>query len=128
MTERDGPRYTVIYDGQCGVCKSLAARLVKMDAHRVFETVPSQLADVSTRFPWIPSSAYAESLQLVRASDNKTWQGAAAVEEIVRRLRAGWIVSWVFAIPFVRPMAERIYRWFAASRNELGCGEHCKRR
>ncbi|MEO6865295.1 MAG: DUF393 domain-containing protein [Gemmatimonadaceae bacterium] len=128
MTERDGERYTVIYDGRCGVCTRLAATLAKMDTRGVFETVPSQLAIVQGRFPWIPPNAYSESLQLVRMSDNMTWQGAAAMEEIVGRLRAGWIFSWIFAVPFARPVAERAYRWFAAHRNELGCGERCQRR
>lgn len=99
-----------------------------MDTRGVFEPVPSQLSGVQDRFPWIPPSAYGESLQLVRTSDNTTWQGAAAVEEIISRLRAGWIFSWIFAIPFARPVAERAYRWFAAHRNKLGCGDHCQRR
>ena len=36
------------------------------------------------------------------------------------------ISSWIFSIPFVRPLAERFYRWFARNRYRLGCGEHCQ--
>ncbi|MEO7963147.1 MAG: DCC1-like thiol-disulfide oxidoreductase family protein [Gemmatimonadaceae bacterium] len=53
------------------------------------------------------------------------WQGAAAIEEIVRALPKGRLVSWMFAIPFARPIADRFYRWFARHRRQLGCGSHC---
>jgi predicted DCC family thiol-disulfide oxidoreductase YuxK len=122
---RPAAPYTVIYDGHCGVCTRLVHRLAKLDRKRVFEIVPSQPAEVRTRFPWISSEQFAESLQLVRDSDERTWQGAAAVEEIIRRLESGWVVSWLFDIPFARPIADRLYRWFADHRHELGCGDHC---
>ncbi|HEY5085798.1 MAG TPA: DCC1-like thiol-disulfide oxidoreductase family protein [Gemmatimonadaceae bacterium] len=126
MTDHAGGLYTVIYDGHCGVCTRLSTRLAALDKRRVFEIIPSQLPEVLARFPWIPPKAYSESLQLVRNSDQRRWQGAAAVEEIVNALHSGWIVSWIFAIPFARPIAERLYRWFADHRNELGCGVHCQ--
>jgi predicted DCC family thiol-disulfide oxidoreductase YuxK len=118
--------YTVIYDGQCGMCQRLVKRLEILDTRHDFEVVSSQESSVLDRFPWIPQEAYAESLQLVRQRDARTWQGAAAVEEILSRLRAGRWVSWLFSIPFGRHVADRLYRWFADHRHELGCGEHCR--
>ncbi|HEY7899092.1 MAG TPA: DUF393 domain-containing protein [Gemmatimonadaceae bacterium] len=122
--ERTRP-YTVLYDGHCGVCRRLAKRLAALDRRSVFEMVPSQQPDVPERFPWIPASAFAETLQLVRNSDKRTWQGAMAVEEILRRLRGGWLVVWVFSVPFGRRLADRLYRWFADHRHVAGCGERC---
>jgi predicted DCC family thiol-disulfide oxidoreductase YuxK len=119
-------RYSVIYDGDCRICARLVARLARLDARGAFDIIPSQHPSVRGRFPWISERAYAESLQLVRNADGRTWQGAAAVEEIIRGLRAGWLLSWIFAIPLVRPIAERLYRWFADHRGELGCADHCK--
>lgn len=116
----------MIYDGHCAMCTGLAIKLGKADTSGVFEIVPSQLTGVHDRFPWIAPEAYAESLQVVRNSDNRTWQGAAAVEQIVSELRAGWFLSWLFAIPFGRPIADRLYRWIADHRHELGCGDHCR--
>jgi predicted DCC family thiol-disulfide oxidoreductase YuxK len=116
----------VIYDGNCGVCSRLVARLATLDERGAFEIVPSNAEGVRARFPWIPAVSYDESLQLVRNSDGRTLQGAAAVEEIVRNVRTGWLVTWMFAIPFARPIAERMYRWFARHRGELGCDEHCQ--
>jgi len=130
--QSDAPRtvdphrpYTIVYDGACKVCQALVRRLQKWDRHRVFEIVPSQLAGVHARFPWIPARAYTESVQCIRR-DGRTWQGAAALEQIIDQLPKGKLITWVFSIPFVRPLAERLYRWFALNRYRLGCGEHCQ--
>jgi predicted DCC family thiol-disulfide oxidoreductase YuxK len=119
-------RYTIVYDGACKVCKALVRRLAKWDRDHVFEVVPSQGVGVQVRFPWIPERAYAQSVQLIRRRDGRTWQGAAALEEIIDQLPKGKLITWVFSIPFVRPLAERFYRWFARNRYRLGCGEHCQ--
>ena len=126
MREATGTQLTVVYDGHCGVCTRLVQRVARLDTHHVLEIIPSQAPGVRDRFPWIPAGAYDESLQVVRASDGRTWQGAAAVEEIIKALRAGRVVSWLFRIPFARRVAERAYRWFADHRGELGCGDHCQ--
>jgi predicted DCC family thiol-disulfide oxidoreductase YuxK len=122
-----GRRLTVVYDGDCKVCTRLSRLLAAWDTRRQFEIVPSQAPGVKARFPWIPPRAYAESLQVIDQS-GRTWQGAAALERIIDALPRGRLLSWVFSIPFVRPLAERLYRWFARNRYRLGCGEHCSYR
>lgn len=120
----EGRSWTVVYDGHCKVCGRLARTLGVLDRKRVFEILPSQAPGLHARFPWIPARAYTESLQLV-GPGGRTEQGAAAIERIIRLLPPGPLVSWVFAIPFVRPAADRFYRWFARNRYKLGCGDHC---
>ena len=120
-----GRAYTIVYDGACKVCQGLVRRVEKWDRGGVFEIIPSQGQSVHVRFPWIPARAYAQSVQLIRR-DGRTWQGAAALEEIIDHLPKGKLITWVFSIPFVRPLAERFYRWFARNRYRLGCGEHCQ--
>lgn len=122
-----GRDYTVVYDGDCKVCTRLATMLRRWDTRHRFEIVTSQTPGVPARFPWIPASAYLESIQVVDRS-GRTWQGAAALETIIDALPKGKFVSWVFSIPFVRPLAERFYRWFARNRYRLGCGAHCSYR
>ncbi|MGI8548318.1 MAG: thiol-disulfide oxidoreductase DCC family protein, partial [Gemmatimonadaceae bacterium] len=120
--------YTVIYDGNCKVCGKVVGVLVRRDRQGVLEVVPSQAPGVHGRFPWIPLRAYAESVQVVRNTDGKTWQGAAAIEAIINAMPKGWLIGWIFKIPFIRPTAERFYRWFARNRYQLGCGAHCEYR
>ena len=122
-----GRPYVVVYDGHCKVCTRLARALARWDSHRVFDVVASQADGVQARFPWIPPQAYRESLQLV-GPGGRTWQGAAAVEEILDRLPKGRMVTWIFSLPFARRIAERLYRAFARNRYRLGCGEHCQYR
>jgi len=122
-----GRPYTCVYDGTCKVCTRLANVLRKWDRDRKIEVVASQVPGVAARFPWIPARAYAEALQLV-GPGGRTWQGAAAIEELLDILPKGKLASWIFKIPFVRVLADRVYKWFARNRYRLGCGEHCQSR
>jgi predicted DCC family thiol-disulfide oxidoreductase YuxK len=118
--------YTVVYDGNCKVCGKIVRALAKWDRNNQLEMIPSQTPGLATRFPWIPERAYIESLQLIRARDGKTWQGAASIEQLLDVLPKGRLVSWIFSIPFARPIGEKVYRWFARNRYQLGCGDHCQ--
>ena len=121
-----GRAYVLVYDGNCTVCGKLVRMLQKWDREsQRLEIVPSQAPGVQARFPWIPARAYRESVQLV-GPHGRTWQGAAAVEQVIDLMPKGGFVTWVFSIPFARPLAERFYRWFARNRYRLGCGEHCQ--
>jgi predicted DCC family thiol-disulfide oxidoreductase YuxK len=122
-----GRPYTVVYDGTCKVCGRLVRMLRKWDRRGVLEIVPSQHPGVKARFPWIPAKAYTESVQFI-TRDGRTFQGARAIEEIIDTMPKGKLITWVFSIPFVRPLAEKFYRWFARNRYKLGCGEHCQLR
>ena len=120
-----GRPYTVIYDGHCKVCGRMVKLLKKCDRNHILEIIPSQATGVHARFPWIPAQAYTESVQVIRNRDGKTWQAAAALEELLEIMPKGWLISWLFKIPFVRPLVDRFYRWFARNRYRMGCGDHC---
>ena len=122
-----GRQFTVVFDGDCRVCTRLSNVLRQWDGGRALEVVSSQRQGVMARFPWIPPRAYAEALQLV-AADGTTWQGSAAVEQLLHLLPRGRLVAWVFKVPYVRVLADRFYRWFARNRYRLGCGSHCQSR
>jgi predicted DCC family thiol-disulfide oxidoreductase YuxK len=127
LARERGRPYTCVYDGTCNVCTRLANALRRWDRDGRIEVVPSQAPGVTARFPWIPARAYAEALQLIGPA-GQTWQGAAAVEELLNILPRGRLVSWLFRIPLVRVVANRTYKWFARNRYRLGCGEHCQSR
>ena len=120
-----GRRYAVIFDGDCKVCGRTAKLLARWDREGELEIIPSQTPGLSERYPWIPERAYTESLQVVRSVDGRTWQAAAALEELLNVLPKGRLISWLFRIPFARPLADRFYRWFARNRYRMGCGDHC---
>jgi predicted DCC family thiol-disulfide oxidoreductase YuxK len=121
-----GRRYTVVYDGHCKVCGRMVKMLMKWDRNHELEISPSQTPGIRARFAWIPPRAYVESVQVVRTTDGRTWQGAGALEELLNVLPKGRLISWLFKIPFVRPLVDLFYRWFARNRYRFGCGEHCQ--
>ena len=123
--EEGSRRYAVIYDGQCKVCSRSMKLLTKWDRNRDLEIIPSQAPGLRERFAWIIPRAYVDSIQVVRTRDGRTWQGAGALEELLNILPKGRLVSWLFTIPFVRPLADRFYRLFARNRYRLGCEDHC---
>jgi len=124
-TGESGRLYTVIYDGQCKVCGRMVALLTKWDRNHELEIIPSQASGVQERFPWIPPPAFVESVQVVRTGDGRTWQAAAALEELLNVLPKGRLISWLFKIPYARPIADWFYRWFARNRYRMGCRDHC---
>jgi predicted DCC family thiol-disulfide oxidoreductase YuxK len=125
VTGEESPRYTVIYDGDCKVCSRSVKVLTTWDRNEELLTIPSQTPGLQAKFPWITPGAYVESIQVVRNRDGRTWQGAAALEELLNALPKGRLISWLFMIPFARPLVDKFYRWFARNRYRLGCGEHC---
>jgi len=120
-----GRPYTVIYDGACRVCGRMVRLLRAWDAREEIEMIPFQNTTVLDRFPWIPSEAYAEAMQLV-GPDGRTWQGGDAIEQLLKVLPYGGAVGWAFRIPGFGALFGRFYRWFARNRYKFGCGEHCQ--
>lgn len=117
--------YTVIYDGTCRVCTRSVKMLDSWDRNHELEIIPSQAPGTRQRFPWTPAGAYAESVQVIRTSDGRTWQAGAALEELLKVLPKGRSVSWLFKIPFARPLADSLYGWFARNKYKMGCSDHC---
>lgn len=122
-----GRPYTVVYDGHCKVCNRLVGLLRAWDRNDEIEIVPSQNTSVYLRFPWIPPEAYVEAMQMI-GPGGQTWQGAAAIEQLLKVLPVGGALGWVFRVPFVGALIDRFYRWFARNRYRFGCGEHCQTR
>ena len=119
-----GRPYTLVFDGMCRICNPLADLVRQWDRRHRIEVIPSQTSGLLPRFPWIPREAYGKAIQLV-GPGGQTWQGAQAVEQLLTILPRGRLISWVFRIPGVRILADRIYRWVARNRYRMGCGEHC---
>ncbi len=121
MSERP---YTLVYDGDCRFCVRSVDLISSWDRGGAVELVPFQRGGFGERFPWIPADAYREALQLI-GPGQETWSGAAAAERLVKILPGGRPLGCLFALPFVRPLADRAYRLVARNRYRLGCGAHC---
>ncbi len=116
--------YTLIYDGECGICRRSVRWVQERDREERIELVPYQDPTVPERFPEIPRDDMERAMQLV-ARDGARWEGARALEEILAILPGWRVAAPLFRIPGVRRVAGWIYRWVATNRRHLGCGEHC---
>jgi predicted DCC family thiol-disulfide oxidoreductase YuxK len=111
-------RPLLVFDGDCGFCRSWVARWRRTVGERV-DYEPFQTAFV--RFPTIPRSRFRRSLQLI-APDGEVFEGAEAVFRTIalapghagRRLLAAYL-----QVPGARTVCEWGYRWVADHRPAL---------
>jgi predicted DCC family thiol-disulfide oxidoreductase YuxK len=116
MTGPEQP--TLIYDGECGMCRALAARLASWDREHRMAQVPFQDQRVVARFG-IALPALAAAMHLV-LPDGRVFAGADALPEILRLVPAPrrWL-RFVFSLPGAQAAARRAYRWVALRRRCL---------
>jgi predicted DCC family thiol-disulfide oxidoreductase YuxK len=110
-------RPTVIYDGECGVCRESVAKLQAWDRDQRFAVVPFQDLDAVARFG-IALPALAAAMHLI-VPDGRVFAGADAVPEILRLLPGKRWLRWFFWIPGARSVARRVYRYIARRRHCL---------
>ena len=115
----DGPRPTLIYDGECGFCQRSVALLRRWDREQRIALVPFQDQARVAAFG-IPLPALAAAMHLVLPPpDGRVLAGADAVPELLRRLPGkGWL-AWGFRIPGIPLVARRLYGWIARRRRCL---------
>src|SRR2546427_6419387 len=89
-----GPeRPTLIYDGECGMCRALVARLAVWDREHRIALVPFQDEAVVTRFG-IGLPALAAAMHLV-LPDGRVSAGADAGPELLRRTHEALVATGV---------------------------------
>lgn len=111
-------RYTVIYDGECGICRRSVELLRDWDAHDRLRLLPFQAPGVMDRYPELSEREFREAVQVI-APDGRHWSGADAVEHALAQTPRGRRFTWLFKLPFARPIARRVYRWVARHRPML---------
>ncbi len=113
-----GSKYTVIYDGTCGMCSKSVQRIRKLDKQGVFEYVPYQAPDLLKRFPQVDLKACEGELFVVTPS-GELKGGPKGVAEILRA--CGWRVTpALMDAPGMNWLARRVYNVIAANRKSIG--------
>ncbi|HKY32575.1 MAG TPA: DUF393 domain-containing protein [Candidatus Polarisedimenticolia bacterium] len=117
-------RATLLYDGDCGLCRRWVARLERRDARGLLETIPFQDPGVSSRFPALSREALEREVHLVLPG-GRVERGAAALPHVLRRLPRWRRVAWVVELPGISALAGAVYRAVARNRGRLGGGGRC---
>jgi predicted DCC family thiol-disulfide oxidoreductase YuxK len=108
---------TLIYDGECGVCRNAVELLRRWDREQLLRFLPFQDGVAVARFG-IELPALAAAMHLI-LRDGRVYAGADAIPELLRLFpEKRWLVP-LFRIPGVLPVARRIYAWIAVRRHCL---------
>lgn len=110
-------RPTLIYDGECGICRRAVTLLKRWDREHKLHYVPFQDGATVSRFG-VALPALAAAMHLV-LPDGRVYPGADAVPELLRLFPGKRWLAPLFAIPGLRPLARRIYAWVALRRHCL---------
>jgi len=108
---------TLIYDGECGICRTSVELVRRWDREHVLRVVPFQDAAAVARFP-IALPALAAAMHLV-LPDGRVYAGADAIPELLRLFPGKRWLALLFRIPGVLPLARRMYAQIAVRRHCL---------
>ncbi|HEX4600204.1 MAG TPA: DUF393 domain-containing protein [Gemmatimonadales bacterium] len=110
-------RPTLIYDGECGFCRTWVERVRRWDREHRLATVPFQdEARVAAFGVALPALAAAMHLVL---PDGRVFAGADAAPELLRLLPGKRWLAALFRVPGVLPVARRVYAGIARRRRCL---------
>jgi predicted DCC family thiol-disulfide oxidoreductase YuxK len=106
---------TVLYDGNCGLCRASVARARRLDCRRRIEFLDLHDPSAQMRFPQIDREVAMRWMQAVDAR-GRVWSGADAWARI-GLLLPGWnLLAWILVIPGVRWVAAKVYALIARNR------------
>jgi len=109
-------RPTMLYDGDCGVCRAAVDRWREATGDRI-EYAPYQ--EAAARFPQIDERQFRRAVHLVEA-DGRVSRGAEAVFRAMALCgRKRWLL-WLYEhLPPARFASDKAYRWYAANRKPI---------
>ena len=117
----EGRPWTLVYDGNCGVCGKAVRAIERWDRRHGSSFSPRRTRAYRP-VPMDSAEAYADAMQLI-GPGGRTSQGAMQSRSCFEFLPRGWVFGWVFKLPLVGWLADKFYRWFARNRYRFGCGD-----
>jgi predicted DCC family thiol-disulfide oxidoreductase YuxK len=109
------PELTVLYDGECGLCRASVARLRRMDPGGRIELVDLHAPDAPARFPPVDRE---EAMRWMQAVDRagRVYSGADAWARIGLALPGWKLIAGLLLAPGIHFVARHVYAWVARNR------------
>jgi predicted DCC family thiol-disulfide oxidoreductase YuxK len=106
---------TVLFDGDCALCRASAERVRRLDRLRRVELLDLHDPSVPARFPQVDRD---RALRLMQAVDSsgRVSSGVDAWAEIARRIPGWRLASVLLRVPGIHAVAESVYAWVARNR------------
>ncbi len=114
-------RPVLLYDGDCGFCRTWIRRLERWDVHQQIQCLPSNERSTIPDLPPLSDEALNRAMHLI-TPDGQIFAGGCALPEMLPYLRGGRWLRPVFAIPGIQAVTNRVYVWVAEHRHGLGSG------
>lgn len=121
--DRRNDRYILIFDGQCGFCRSQVARLARWDRRQILTFLPLQDPLVTEWFPELSHERLMKEM-ILATPDGRLHGGAAAFKVLTRKLPRLWLVAPLFHIPWTMPIWQWAYQLVARNRYRLWARKH----
>lgn len=104
---------TLIYDGDCGICKRWVTYWAGLTGAQV---IYRAYQDAAKDYPGIPLDAFRRAIQFVEP-DGQVYSGAAATYRVLRYAPGRRVWWWMYVhVPGFAPAAEWAYTFFARRR------------
>ena len=111
-------KFIVLYDGQCGSCQAWVSRMKKLDTKGRTEAVPVSAEVLSGIQLPLNLDDCLRQLHVV-TPEHKVYVGWDAVARIARLFPLTWPVGALGALPVLRGLGRRLYRYVAAHRHAI---------
>ncbi len=116
--------YTMLYDGNCRMCRQQAEWVAMYDEQRQIELLDANSTAARERFPQISHEEAMGQLHVV-GPDGTIYRGAEAVRELLLRLPALRGLGELMSLPGALTVAEPIYNFIARNRYLFGGNPVC---
>ncbi len=125
MHSSDSPRPTLIFDGECAFCLRWVDRFRRWTPDDAVRFLPLQ-EEGAPGLAGRTREQLLEAMHLVTAT-GEVFAGAAAAREVLVHVRWGTVPRMAFRLPGAMFVADKVYRWVASRRQNIGCGgQHCR--
>lgn len=113
-----GARLLLVYDGWCGVCTRSAGWLESRDNRRRIRALPSQTPGLIERLGLSREQVDATAWVIDRAG--RRFSEGDAINLCLSALDRPWrYLALPYALPAIRLLERRFYRWFAHNRGRF---------
>lgn len=106
---------TVLYDGECNLCRKSVARVRRMDLHARIELLDLHDANVAERFPQVNPNEATRLMQAVNPA-GLVYSGVDAWVRIGLALPGWKLFAWLLLVPGIHFAAQHFYAWVARNR------------